>query len=808
MADVAWEGEMPRVIALLLLGMVCGVWAGCSGEEPPYDDTWARSVSRVFPATVEVTAPEGTAQTFQLPYFKDEHGRYVQVYGINLSGSTKFPETEQFPSLYADKEKHVSYHEKPFVEEEADEHFARIQAMGFNAVRFLLNWEGIQPYGPDEFDEEYLDYMDRMVAKAGEYGLYVLLDMHQDMFTRHMFAYYDEHPKDKEGKEYEKGSLEAQLLGLIPPMDDWSRGNWVRGEGAPLWVAQACLPEKVFDSPAWGTARLLYGFYGITKEEALARLTTLTTLITKLMGGSMGSGTNEWLEAFFEKVVDDPASHLAEPVEGIDIISQTNDFLPFTIWGVTGILSSEFQRLVACFFAGDQLMPNYVVDGKHISTWLQDQYAAAWSRVAERVADNPNVIGYDIMNEPAGFFLILTAIGLYFQTEADEAVQALLVDLLGKELGENLFSLIGGFGLLPKDTTDETMMAWGFKTDEARFPDLNYDIDMGKLLDLNYGYDAKFLQPMIEKVGAAILKADPNAVIWFEPSLGLSLVTGGELPQWQVNMTRPKGIEHAVFAPHWYPDIYPYLGINQKPREFAPEEWKYRDFAEPLLAILDKSAFSFSNMPTVLGEFGTYFNFGGIEASKASDYLVSTQILDAFYRAFEEIGMQHHMQWCYSPENTNDDGEGWNKEDFSAVGPGPEFGARGWRAYVRPHARATSGKVIATHFYSPLHPQDPEKGEPVPVGEFHLEMESRETAAPTEIFVPARQYPDGFYVWVSDGACFFDHERQILYWHPAEDAPGATHTITILPPREGADVHDWDYLFVGEQVFSKVGGVQ
>ena len=32
---------------------------------------------------------------------------------------------------------------------------------------------------------------------------------------------------------------------------------------------------------------------------------------------------------------------------------------------------------------------------------LQDHYAAAWTRVAERFEDHPAVLGYDIMNEPA-----------------------------------------------------------------------------------------------------------------------------------------------------------------------------------------------------------------------------------------------------------------------------------------------------------------------------------------------------------------------------------------------------------------------
>jgi len=283
-----------------------------------------------------------------------------------------------------------------------------------------------------------------------------------------------------------------------------------------------------------------------------------------------------------------------------------------------------------------------------------------------------------------------------------------------------------------------------------------------------------------------------------------ALGEGGGLPVFQMNPTKLKGIEQQVYAPHWYPDIYPYPGINMGPREFDQEEWKYRDFSAELSAIKAKVDYSMSGIPVIFGEFGTYFNFNGLQASKDNEYAISAYILDSYYRAFESLGLGK-MVWCYSPENTDEWGEGWNLEDFSVIGSNQK--PRGQYAYVRPHARATSGQPVESHFYSPYRYLEPDKATPLPVGEFFLKMEAKETEAPTEVFVPEIQYPTGFYVWVSDGICYFDSKHQLLHWYPTNDSPGAEHTIKILPPRPGADVRDWDYFFNGDIVLSK-GGVQ
>lgn len=131
---------------------------------------------------------------------------------------------------------------------------------------------------------------------------------------------------------------------------------------------------------------------------------------------------------------------------------------------------------------------------------------------------------------------------------------------------------------------------------------------------------------------------------------------------------------------------------------------------------------------------------------------------------------------------------------------GPDGQPRGDRAWCRPYARFLSGKPLETHFNSDYHYYDPDKGEVDPWRQFYLKMGSKETDAPTEVFVPRVQYGDGFYVWLSDGWCTFDYEKNTLYWYPSEDAPGVEHEMTIRPVQEGRENLSWDYFFIKDQM--------
>lgn len=660
-------------------------------------------------------------------YFKDEQGRYFFLHGINVSGSTKYPTSED----------PISYVGKPFPLEEADKNFKILRDMGFNGLRLLIIWEAIEPYAGGDYDLDYLDYLERIVAKANEYGIYVFLDMHQDFFSRWHRLYYN----DKSGRP---GIAPASLDVTQPPLN-----NILQGDGAPRWVVALTLPEKNVYSEEWGLPR---------------------------------------------HMVSDPRN--------------TGDLLPL-FWGINIFLSTDVSRSFAAFFAGRDVFPNYTVEGKNIQDYLQDSYANAWVEVVKRVKDYPNVIGYDIMNEPVGLYVAVTLYALlYREAKADpsgtltrqqveDCVDLALAEPLRRGLSLNVVQqwreILLTMSNLPR-TPAEFEQA-GFPLDAADTDP--HKPDIGAALGLNANFNRNYMQPFYAKVGAAIQQEDPDAIIIIESSLGLSDEEGifGVLI---TPMLAPEGINQIAYAPHFYTDVYSVLGLcpNPDPRDFTIDEIQLRDYTEGILGAISLSAFSLGNPPVILGEFGTYFNLGGIEKAQETDYIVPAHIIDNYYEVFEEQLVSRAV-WTYSPENTTEDGEGWNKEDFSVLGPDQE--PRATDAYVRVTPRFTSGRLISYRYNSPLAYYEPRPGVPTPIKEFNMVMDGLETSAPTEITVPRMKYPDGFYVYVSDGRCTYDPVRQILYWYPSDDDPNVQHSIRIRPPWPDYGDSEWDYLFNGSQ---------
>ncbi|CAD7941460.1 unnamed protein product [Amoebophrya sp. A25] len=77
-----------------------------------------------------------------------------------------------------------SFVNRPFPLEEADVHFSRLLAYGFTFFRLCITWEAVEPMGPGEYDRDYLNYLEALLASAREYGISVFIDFHQDVWSR------------------------------------------------------------------------------------------------------------------------------------------------------------------------------------------------------------------------------------------------------------------------------------------------------------------------------------------------------------------------------------------------------------------------------------------------------------------------------------------------------------------------------------------------------------------------------------------------------------------------------------------------
>lgn len=928
-----------------------------------------------------------------LTYLRDGYGRYVMLHGVNVSGSTKVPYSIDGKVIGPAQMGEInakgtpSYVGRPMPPDcafgksvapesccdptapegdklactwnETERMWRDLRDAGFNAVRFLVNWEGVEPIERGKYDQRYLATIRKNVELANKYGIYVLVDMHQDSFSRHLAVNYHEL-----SQEEEPDPIGRMLAALFPPYTDT-----VRGEGAPRWAVEQCLQEKDLDSPDWGTPRLI-------SRLDIAMVCDLIALLAKLMPDMVPSSIGPVLAETIckpELIATDPDTqrkNLCALIPTLPVgtlppwikpmtdylcsetgpkqvaVTDTSDLLPFTNWGLMSMTSVDTARAFFCLMAFDPVKKinpgwpkmmalecrdgknrvtdfrrceklevakkcddpgfsnryepgkGYVLEGctktREISAteWIQDAYADMWRQVVRQVRDLPNILGYDIINEPNSNALVISAQAALLATGVIEGARDMLIGFLGEENGTLLYEILEAFRLFPPlrpiakpvqpepcdgldgQALSDCEQSWKeyrqakekYQKETAEYApekekilkDWGLDkLDAMGVIGFNIGFDRNYLKPFYEKVGAAMLEEDPEAIIWVEPSMSISMVLSGitqgmwdlsmpPLELWRCEKEGFKPLDPAcpeearrrtyIYEPHYYQDIYPFLGFNQPSRDFVADEVAYRDVKDAMTKAISTASYSLGNVPAVYGEFGTYFNFILRNRSKLpanevkeneppEDYSISSAILDNYFEALESM-MVSRIMWCYTPNNDRHYGDLWNKEDFSIRGPaiydkdGNVIDSGPWRgevAWARPYARALAGKPISMHYFSPLHYFDPKKGTPNPVGEFEVRYESRETNAPTEIVIPEPRnsekavelgypemasvpYPNGFYVWISDGRCYFDPERKILFHYPDADEPGAVHWIKILPPIEGVQNVGWKYFIKGNMV--------
>lgn len=113
----------------------------------------------------------------------------VRFRGVNLPAKTPsapsdLRDTKSRRRFHASK-RDASFVGRPFPLDEAPAHFRRMSHdWGFNLVRLSTSWEAVMHEGPGVVDRPYLAYLRGLVTSAGEHGLYVLIDPHQDVWSR------------------------------------------------------------------------------------------------------------------------------------------------------------------------------------------------------------------------------------------------------------------------------------------------------------------------------------------------------------------------------------------------------------------------------------------------------------------------------------------------------------------------------------------------------------------------------------------------------------------------------------------------
>lgn len=620
------------------------------------------------------------------PWFKDEHGRTLMLRGVNLGGSTKVPyapngSTHIRKGFY--DHRNVSFVGRPCPLDEADEHFSRLRAWGFTFLRFLITWEAIEHAGPGIYDLEYLDYLHAIIRKAGEHGIDLFIDLHQDV---------------------------------------WSRMSG--GDGAPGWTFEAVGMD-----------------------------------VTRL---------------------SDTGAAIVHAIHG--------DPFPRMIWP-TNYSKLAAATMFTLFFGGEDFAPRTTVDGASVQEFLQRHYIDAVKQVARRLKGVPNVVGYDIMNEPSPGFIgcadLNETAGLLRLGESPTPFQAMLLGAGFPQEVELWGVHITGAKLRGRRLVNpQGVRVWRagcdcvwrqngvWDTDSDGTPRLLNLDHFARVGDRTVDFAADYLHPFAVRFAREIHSVDPDAIIFVEGPPGQGP------PRWT-----PNGAPNVVNAAHWYDGItlltknfVPFLSADPRTGKLVLGRKRVRrSFVEQVAEAKNWAAERMGGAPTLTGEFGIPFDMRNKRAYRTGDFSLQVQAMDASFQAME-ANLLSCTLWNYTADNDNRWGDQWNDEDLSIFSRDQQTdpsdinsGGRALEAVVRPYPRKIAGEPLRIEFDV--------KHRTFEFGFRH----DPAVNAPTEVFVPSIQYPEGYVVEVSDGAYEVDRAGQTLTYRHGTDR--MIHCVRVRRPR-------------------------
>jgi hypothetical protein len=438
------------------------------------------------------------------------------------------------------------------------------------------------------------------------------------------------------------------------------------------------------------------------------------------------------------------------------------------------------------FFGGNDFAPETKVDGVPIQEYLQGHYVDAIKQVAFKLKDLPNVVGYDTLNEPSAGLIgaadLHVRVGLLDKGDSPTPFQAMLLGAgFPQEVEVWDMGLTGakqkGTRLVNPDGVSIWMEGyepiwkqngvWGLT--DAGEPRLLRPNHFARVRDRQVDFYRDYFRPFANRYAREIHSIKPDAIIFVEgvPSEGHITWTSGDAP-------------NIVHAAHWYDFITLFMKnfvgwmtidfFTQK-LIFGPQKAR-QSFVDQIAQVIKTSEQQMNNIPTLIGEVGIPFDMKDKRAYRTGDFSLQVKALNATMQALEANVVSSTL-WNYTADNTNARGDQWNDEDLSIFSHDQQTGSgdvhdggRALEAAVRPYARKVAGEPLRMSF---------------DIKRKLFEFEFRHDAtikAPTEIFVPNYQYPNGYTVEVTGGT-YETSKNQTLTYHPTS-GPGV-HTICVRP---------------------------
>jgi len=626
----------------------------------------------------------------------DDDGRIILLRGVNLGGSSKVPFTPNGAThIKTDFSDHrdVSFVGRPFPLKDANEHFSRLKHWGFNCLRFIITWEAIEHGGPKEYDKEYLDYIEEILKIAKEFGFFIIIDPHQDVWSR--------------------------ITG---------------GDGAPGWTF-----EKV---------GLDY-----TKFESSEA-------------------------SFVMQLRYDPDNLVKYPP--MHWMGNKYRFANGTMWTL--------------FFGGNDFAPSCKIDGKNAQDYFQNHFFDAMKKIAFRLKDNSNVLGFDILNEPPEGWIGKYVDGSEWEGKSDvlgHVFTPIDAMLTGAGYTRNVgYQELKRFGIKEtrKDELNQGKIScwlegfediwkkegvWGL--DEIGNPKIlknEYFIyKNGEKIDFYRNYFSPFLKAYTE----AIRIVFPKAIIFLTGPM--ESVMKGEVIELEIPA-------NSVHAAHWY-DVATtgtkkaMLKANFNMITGNPVIGKSnvrQMFISQLENIKDYSNSFFGGIPTLIEEFGLPFDLNNKEAYEKfktepkEAWKTHIKALNNYYNAMD-ANLLHALQWNYTPDNTNKWGDLWNLEDLSIYSidqrVNPEdinSGGRAIKGFCRPHFVRCTGIPKKMDFK-------------MKEGLFYFEFDGDVSIkGSTVLYIPRIHFPNGYDINVSEGEIQKDEKNQVVSITIKENG---VHTVKI-----------------------------
>ncbi len=628
--------------------------------------------------------------------FIDEKGRTVLLRGVNLGGSSKVPLTPNGAThIKTDFTDHrdVSFVGRPFPLKEADEHFKRLKNWGFNCLRFLVTWEAIEHKGPKQYDNEYLDYLEEVLRIAGEYGFYIFIDPHQDV---------------------------------------WSR--MTGGDGAPGWVFK----------------KVGLDFNKFESSEA--------TFVMQ---------------------------HRYDP-------SDLTKYLPMHWMGNTYRFANG--TMWTLFFGGKDFAPSCKVDGISAQDYLQSHFIDAIKQLALKIKDNPHILGFDILNEPPEGWIGKFVDGSEWEGISDvigyvfTPIDAMLTGAgFNRVIGYQEVKRFGIKETRKDELNPEKKSCWlkGFEgiwkkegvwgLDKDKNPTiLKNDYFMEKNGEkINFYRD--YMSPFLKTYTEAIRSEFSNAIIFLTGPM--ESVMKGESFELDIPT-------NSVHAAHWY-DVATtgtkramlkanYNLITGKP--VVGKKNVQEMFFSQLKIIKNYATSFFGGIPTIIGEFGLPYDLNKKEAYEKlktepeEAWKIHVKVLNNYYNGLD-ANLLHALQWNYTPDNTNEWGDLWNLEDLSIFSRDQQVdpddinsGGRAIKGFCRPRFIFCSGIPLKMEFK-------------IKEGKFFFKFDGDSTIiAPTTLYIPNIQYPNGYEIEVSEGEIQKEEDGQIVIIKIKEDG---IHTVSV-----------------------------